>query len=132
MPPVWVVRAAWHGPRERGVVLFEDAARDGVWACGLLLKGSIVAMEESDQINATEQFHAVVLDVRGHSSWNATLDRLMGRAQPESRWTGSPLEYASAFFGIGTFDWVQTLMDVRRMNLEHGLAEGTAPQLRSS
>lgn len=46
------------------------------------------------------------------SSWLAVLGRLMGRQEYQS-WAGSAAEYATRYYPLGTWEWVQVLIAAR-------------------
>lgn len=53
------------------------------------------------------------------TSWRAVLDRLMCRPPEQpGQLAGSPVEYASNFFHIGTWNWLVTLADIRQRRQE--------------
>ncbi len=48
--------------------------------------------------------------------WKEVLDRLMGKPeQPPARWAGSVAQYASNFYDLGTWEWLQVLIASRNL-----------------
>jgi hypothetical protein len=117
--PCWVaVRTAWlpRGYAVRQVLDLSVPPPNG-WSVYSYLDGKYLncAWRIGHDL-ADEVFEAWALapGPRGDSSWHAVLDRLRGVPQePAGVWHGSIAEYASRYFAVGTWQWVQTLVMFR-------------------
>lgn len=123
MPPSWVGLQSTYQARGKGTHLLLDVSAPNASAYAVIVSHVGVVVWRALDLNeaqAVELYDAMQMapGKEGEGAWLCVLARCRGRPARVARWEGSPAEYASRFFDIGTFEWVVTLNAIRERQLD--------------
>lgn len=111
-------------PRERRVRVYLDVSR-----LSTLRDNYLVALFSGPTVTAYQRgltyadahgrAQDIVLAMLESTSWKAVFGRLMGEMPEEpGQWEGSIAQFAADRFGLGTWEWIQTLVLFRKQKEE--------------
>lgn len=116
MNPCWVYAKQCQMPRDQAAHLMLDLAapRPNNWAVAVTHKGQIYASAarlSAEDADAAYEMQDLIPGPAGDASWGAVLQRLMQQEEPAADW--APVNLATNFFPIGSWNWLVTLKIIR-------------------
>jgi hypothetical protein len=72
-------------------------------------------IERSVALDLAEELELCCAGPEGSSDWKDAWARITEKEEPRAKWEGSAAELATRFYAIGTWNWIVTLTECRRL-----------------